>query len=356
MWHQVRKAGWFVRATNWEYWPMYLSNLPLLPIWLWFAVRARDAFFFSAVNPVIETGGLWGESKYNILRRIPSQYLPKTLFFAADRPREEVLSEIEAEGFTYPLIVKPDVGERGFLVARVEGRDELAAYLDQHRIDLIVQAYVPDPVEIAVLYHRFPGSREGKVTSVCLKETLKVRGDGVSTVAQLLEREERGRLQRERLERARPEFLDSVPDAGRVVEVEPIGNHSRGTMFLNGNHHIDAALTRIFDAVAQHMADIHYGRFDMRCRSIEDLRQGGAFRILEFNGIGGEPAHIYDPSYPIWRKYRDIYRHWRIIYQLYRRQAQHGMRGMSFREAWLRYKRYSHYKKQSGRPASGPGR
>ncbi|MEY3051582.1 MAG: hypothetical protein RLY31_1367 [Bacteroidota bacterium] len=334
--------------TNWEYWPMFLSNLPLVPIWLWFAIRAREAFFFSAVNPVIETGGLWGESKYNILRRIPAEHLPQTMFVPADRPREEVLSAIEAAGYTYPLIVKPDVGERGFLVARLESREELEGYLARYRLDLIVQEYVPGPLEIAVMYHRFPGERRGAVTSVCLKETLRVKGDGVTTVAGLLAKDPRGRLQRERLAQARPTLMSSVPEAGRVVEVEPIGNHSRGTKFLNGNHHIDAVLSGIFDGIACRMEDIHYGRFDIRCVSLEDLRAGRGFRILEFNGVGGEPAHIYDPSFPVLRKYRDIYRHWRIIYEIYRRQVRVGVRGMTFHEAWHQYKRYSHYKKRVG--------
>ncbi|HOZ87200.1 MAG TPA: hypothetical protein PL029_05545, partial [Bacteroidia bacterium] len=39
------------------------------------------------------------------------------------------------------------------------------------------------------------------------------------------------------------------------------------------------------------------GRYDIRCTSIEDLKKGNNFSILELNGSGAEPAHIYDPNF-----------------------------------------------------------
>lgn len=59
------------------------------------------------------------------------------------------------------------------------------------------------------------------------------------------------------------------------------------------------------------------------------LRSTGEFKAVEFNGIGAEPAHIYDPEYPVWKKYRDIYRHWRVIFEIYKIQAANGVEPMT---------------------------
>ena len=126
------------------------------------------------------------------------------------------------------------------------------------------------------------------------------------------------------------------------LELEPIGNHSRGTTFLNGNHFINEKLEAIFDEISNQMKGIHYGRFDMKCASSEAV-QNGHFKVLEYNGVAAEPAHIYDPAYPIWKKYRDIYRHWKIIYNIYKIQRLQGIkpdRFADFKKSWAVYSDY----------------
>jgi hypothetical protein len=323
---------------------MYVANLPLVFIWLWFALRARKLFFFTAVNPAIETGGAWGESKLDILKKIPASHLPLTVFIKKETSLKEVLSVLKKEGLSYPLIAKPNVGERGFLVSKIHQESDLEKYLSENPVDFLIQEFVTLPLELAVMHHRFPGEGKGKVTSICIKETLKVTGDGRSSIRELMKSSPRARLQLPRFETVFPEILKGVPAAGEVLELEPIGNHCRGTMFLNGNEHIDEALTAAFDEVAFQMEGIHYGRFDMKCTSIEDIRSGRGFKIMEYNGVTAEPAHIYDPSYPVWKKYRDVYRHWKIIFQIYCSQAAGGISCMSFGEALVSLKKYAAYK------------
>jgi hypothetical protein len=93
------------------------------------------------------------------------------------------------------------------------------------------------------------------------------------------------------------------------------------------------------------MEGIYYGRFDLKCSSVEDLKAGRGFMVMEYNGIGAEPAHIYDPAYPLLRKYLDIYRHWRIIFRIYKIQRRQGVQAMSVAEAIGRLKVYMAYKK-----------
>ncbi|MCC6724188.1 MAG: hypothetical protein IT258_06720 [Saprospiraceae bacterium] len=345
MGNSALKKTW-IKWSNWEYWPLWAANFPVVLIVAYFALRARRPFFFSAVNPAIETGGMWGESKFNILKRIPNSHIPPTIFVKQGTDFQLLIERMNDVGLTqWPVIAKPDVGERGLLVSKIKDEAQLREYLSTNPIDFLIQGFVDHPLELAVLCHRLPGSHQTAVTSICVKETLKVTGDGQSTIRQLMELSDRASLQIERFETEQPELMRRVLPEGKTMELEPIGNHCRGTMFLNGNRHIDPQLTQAFDSVLSQMDGIYYGRFDLKCRSIEDLRSTGEFKAVEFNGIGAEPAHIYDPAYPVWKKYRDIYRHWRRIYQIYKVQAANQVEPMSLKEGIERLKTYSSYKK-----------
>ncbi|MEO1433987.1 MAG: hypothetical protein AAFV80_00505, partial [Bacteroidota bacterium] len=332
---------------NWEYWPTTIVNIPVILYWLYFALRSGKLFFFSNTNPVIETGGVLGESKINILNRLPKSVLPITLFF---EPQElnaaQVLPAIQAAGLTYPIIVKPDVGERGFLVEKLKRESDVLAYIDQHKNPLIIQECIGYPMELSVLYYRMPESDTGTIASLCIKETLKLIGDGQQTIESLLLRNSRARLQFERLRNTKPELMDRILQLGETLEIEPIGNHARGTKFLNGNAHIDADLVAQFDAINLASEGMLYGRYDLKCQSIEDLKAGKNFKILEYNGVGGEPAHVYDPEYPLWKAYRDFYRCWRAIYQISRAQSRLGVKAMTISEGIRDLKKYMAYMKQ----------
>jgi hypothetical protein len=340
----TRFALFFHRLLHWEYWPWQIANLPVIACWLFYALRARSLFFFSAVNPTIETGGLFGESKINILRQIPEQYLPATLFFSGHTSVSEMVTTIRKHPVIgYPLIVKPNIGERGLLVEKIRSETELISYLTTYRIDLLIQEFIDYPIELAVMHHRFPGQSHGKVTSICMKETLKVTGDGRKTVRELMQQLPRARFQINRFEQQYPDLLNNIPKNDEVLELEPIGNHSRGTQFLNGNPLINERIHSVFNQIGQQMEQIHYGRFDIKCKSLELLEQGEEIKILEYNGVGAEPAHVYDPAIPVWKKYLDFFRHWRILYQIYRVQKNKRVRPMHWKEVrdhWNRYQTY----------------
>ena len=64
------------------------------------------------------------------------------------------------------------------------------------------------------------------------------------------------------------------------------------------------------------------------------------------NGIGAEPAHIYDPSYPLLDKHLDIYRHWQTIYRISTLQARQGFKSMGFVEGLKNLQTYFNNKKK----------
>ncbi len=339
-----RTSPFLIKLRSWEYWPAYIVNIPTVLFWLYFALRSRSLFFFSVVNPAIETGGVLGESKINILRAMPPHLVPATVFVHRDAMSwPSVQQELQQSSLRFPLIAKPNIGERGFLVQKLESVHELQRYFYRVQVDFMIQEYVDLPLEVSVLHHRTPDSEHGRITSLCYKETLKVVGDGQHTVKELMQQNPRAVLQRRRLEKESPELLGSKPALGMVVELEPIGNHCRGTKFLNGNGHITPQMQTHFDGISRQLQGIFYGRFDIKCRDWSSLESGRDLQILEFNGVASEPAHIYDPAYSLVRGYRDLFDHWKVIYRIAKIQRGKGVRPMGLREAVQRTRAYLGY-------------
>ena len=342
----MRKHPFFIKLLNWEYWPTYIVHAPTMFMWLWFAIRARALFFFTRANPVIETGGVLGESKINILNRIPDAFLPKTIFVEQGKvSKTEILQMLQEQDISYPIIAKPDIGERGFLVEKLSSEEDLSVYLKQISVNFLIQEFIAYPIELSILYYRLPSATTGFITSFCIKETLKITGDGHSTIEALMENYPRAVLQLARFRQKHPSLLANIPNKGEIIELEPIGNHSRGTTFLNGNHHIDKQLVAVFDTIGFQMENIYYGRFDLKCASIENLKKGKDIKILEFNGIGSEPAHIYHPGYSLIKAYKELWEHWKIIYQISEIQKKKGISSMGLKEWIIHHKQYLEYMK-----------
>lgn len=323
---------------------MWAANLPVYGMYAWFALRARHLFFFSNANPAIPLGGAVGESKTAILDLLPAHLKPKSVLFPIGTPSYEVERALSSVGISFPVVAKPDVGERGFLVEKLDDAAALRRHLERHRADFIVQEFLSQSMEASVLFYRFPDGRFG-ITSVCVKEFLQVTGDGISEVRHLMARVPRAAFQIERFEREQPDLLRQVPDAGQTLLLEPIGNHIRGTKFLNANHLIDTELEHAFEQICVAIDGVHFGRFDLKCTSVEALRRT-EIKVMELNGVFAEPAHVFDPNHGAWRAYRDYYRHWRLLFDLHRAQLRCGIKPTPHRAAFRFLREYFRYKKR----------
>ncbi len=331
------------RWTHWEYWPSNLAIFPVVLYYLWLAMRARRLFFFSNINPKIPLGGVAGESKMDILKMLPAEILPKSLFFEKGKSTEKLTEKLASSGIFFPIVAKPDIGERGFLVKICQNENELREHIEKYPADFILQEFLEMPEEFTVLFHHFPNGNFG-VTSICQKEMLAVVGDGKSTVRELMMRVPRAAFQLKRFENDFQKLLEKVPAAGEKLVLERIGNHIRGTAFLNANHLIDKELTKNFRQICLKMEGIRYGRFDLKSESAAALKMG-QIKVMELNGVLGEPAHIYDPNFGAARAYRDYFRHWRIIFELHRAQKKAGVESASVGEAVRILRGYFRYKK-----------
>jgi len=311
---RIANSPFLIKLLNWEYWstgafywPMYIYG-PLL------AIRARHFCFFTAANPGIKSGGLGVESKYETIIKIPEIYRPKTILIVSKTPFPEVLSAIEKVGIPFPLIAKPEIGFRGLLVKKVKTSACLKEYLEKYDINFLVQEFVDYPLEVGVLYYRLPDQATGSITSVTLKEFLHVYGDGRSTVKELVHQSPRALLQWDRIKKNYPHLLDKVPAPEEKVVLGAVGNHCKGTRFINGNHLIDDDLIRTFDRISSQIPGVNYVRFHIRFASMQSLKAGREFKILEINGVCSEPTHIYDPDHiSYFGALKAILKHWSLI-------------------------------------------
>ncbi len=284
-------------------------------------------------------GGMFGESKYEVLKKIPSQYLPKTILIKEKPSKQDVLTAISENGFIMPVIFKPDLGERGFMVNKIKSESDIDHYLSKLQVSFLVQEFVDLPLEFGVFYTRFPQDDKGKVTSIVMKEMLHVLGDGSSTLQELILKKDRSKLQWDNLKTIYKDHLQEVVEKGKVFELVSIGNHCLGTMFLDGGYLINAKLSETFDHISKQIDGFYFGRYDLRCNSIEDLYQGNV-KVMELNGCGAEPAHIYQPGYSLTKAIGVLFTHWRNIFVIARENIKRGATYTTIKEGKVYYKKF----------------
>lgn len=328
----LKNKKFFIRLFNWEFWPMYLVYIPLYLYYVWLAIKARNLWFWSASNPGIETGGMLGESKMDIFNIIPAHLKPTTLLIKPGTSLNIVLGFLSENKLSYPLICKPDRGERGFQVAKVNNEQELNVYILKNKVDYIIQSFCDFKLELGVFYCRYPWEEKGKVFSVVKKEFLHITGDGKSTMRELISKNKRAVLQWEKLNTQFGSLMNNIPVTGEELELEPIGNHVKGTKFLNGNYMIDSTLNEVFDKITNQIPGVYFCRYDLRTTCEEDLKAEKNIFIVELNGVGAEPAHIYDPDYKLIHAWRDLIRQWRMVYKISVYNYKHGVKYMTTKE------------------------
>ncbi len=307
----------FHKLTHWEHWPSYMFYLPNIPYSFYLAIKARNPVFFTATNPGIKNSGDGMESKYKTIQMIPEAYRPKTVLVKTGTDFKKILKKIQLEGIEFPLIAKPDIGFRGLLVKKINSENELKKYFQCNPIAIIIQEFISYPKECGIFYYRMPNEKSGTITSITLKKFLKVVGDGDKTLSELIIANKRACLYLDILQNIHGKKLASIPKKGKEIVLTVIGNHSKGTEFIDGNHLINQQLTEVIDDISNQIEGWFYGRLDIKYESIEKLMNKSNFKILEINGIISEPTHIYDASK---NSYFDaviaIKNHWKIIFQI----------------------------------------
>jgi hypothetical protein len=334
----AQKPSFWEKLTNWELWPATALYAPLSPFWAWYSLRARSFWWFTPSNPTIPFGGYEGERKTDVYAQMPKGVYPRTILAKPDEDFEAVKNRVAEAGFAYPFIVKPDIGRKGLLFRKIDTEAQLLDYHNYCPMDYLVQDLVDLPMELGVFYVRHPSQQKGQITGIILREALEVWGDGRSTLRELIERHPQASKRAEEMCRKHEDKVDWVPaDRERYVLSYAI-NRSRGARLRNLTHEADAELADFFDRISLHSGAFFWGRYDVKCTSIADLKQGKNYAILEYNGAGASPSHIYHCGMTLWQAYAELLRHWRLLYQVSAWNNAHGHPYWPFWEG-LRYLR-----------------
>ncbi|MFN5335108.1 MAG: hypothetical protein ACK5BV_07985 [Bacteroidota bacterium] len=336
------------QLTNWELWPFKVVYFPISFVWLWYMMKSRAVWFFTPSNPTLSFGGFEGEGKKEMYEQLPSHLIPKTMYVESDEDFGKVIFTLNTMGFRYPIVVKPDVGMKGILFRKIDTEEQLLEYHKKIPVTYIIQELIDLPLEVSVFYYRYPDSPKGKVSGFFAKELLHVIGNGTDSVHALIQQHPRARFREDELKRKHGHVFQHVLANGEKFYLSYAGNHNRGARFISLKNEIDDALHQVFDDLNKHVPHFYYGRYDIKTLSVEDLKAGRNYYILEYNGSGAEPNHIYDAGLTLWEAYREILHHWKVLYEISKYNHKNGYPYWSFKKGvdFLRQSN-AHFKKLS---------
>ena len=260
-----------LRRRHWR--AKWLVYLPLALYIAWLMLRYRSATLYTAANPGIPTGGMTGESKSAILHKLSSvagAVAPFVLVAAELAPRERLRRAREwmaRQRVAFPVVVKPDVGERGRGVKVVADRRELRRRLVRAREALIVQRFA-DGEEFGVYYRRLPGEPQGRIVSIA-----------------------------------------------QTSYFEPNAFDTHDALFMDQRRLATSMLEERIEELSRAHPGFFVGRFDVCARSAEELSRG-EFEVLELNGVSSEPTYIYDRATTLPEALRALTLQWSAAFEI----------------------------------------
>ncbi len=322
-----------------EFWPGWLFYAPVVAFWIIKSIRYGSITLPTLANPRIDAGGLCGESKNGILdlagpvaRQWIASFAAVTTSGHNDGNDLALARAAMAKaGLDYPLVAKPDMSCNGVGVRIVRDDAQLATYLAEfpRATALQLQTYVPYEGEAGIFYIRHPDEAVGRITSVTLKFPPTVMGDGKSTVRALVAADARLNAVSNLILPKIGAKAEHVPASGETVRLVFVGNHCRGSTFKDGQDIVTPALSARIDEIAKDMPELHFSRIDLRYESLEDLRTGKNFKIIELNGSGSEATHIWDPQMTIRQAYAAQFFHYGESFRIGAALRKRGLRPLS---------------------------
>lgn len=304
------------RLSNWELWPFKLIYAPIAPLWLWYAAKAKALWWFSSANPTLTFAGFDGEGKKEMYDQLPQHLYPLTIYVQPNLSFEDVKKAVAEKGLTYPLCVKPEVGLKGLLFRKVDNEEKLRIYHERVPVDYLIQPLIELPLEVSVFYYRHPNQQRGVISGFIQKDMMHVYGDGKQSLLELITQHPKAKYRLEEMRIKHEQCLNSIIPAGEKYILTHAANLNRGARFTNLHSLIDEKLLALFDPLSHH-CQWHYGRYDLKCNSMEELKEG-KFIVLEFNGAGAEPNHVYNAGYSWPGALKVFAHHWKMLYQIAR--------------------------------------
>ena len=221
---------------------------------------------------------------------------------------------------------------QGILFRKIDDAAELQQYHSKMPVEYIIQQLVSFPMEVSVFYIRHPNAPKGRITGFLHKIPMQVTGNGTDTLGGLISKHPKGSKRIDELKARHGLQWNNILAVGERYMLSYAANHNRGAQFLDLSEEIDDKLVSVFDNISHSINDFFYGRYDIMCKSIEDLKAGKNFSILEYNGCGAEPNHFYDTGYSLTGAYREILMHWKCLFEISEFNRKSGIKPWPYRK------------------------
>ena len=235
---------------------------------------------------------------------------------------------MQQQDLTFPVVIKPDVGQRGNGVFIPHNENELKNALETIKRNTIIQEYAAGS-EFGVFYYRYPGNSRGQIFSITDKRLISLTGDGTHTLEELILLDKRAIcLAPYHLEQHGDERYE-IPDEGEKIQLVEVGTHARGALFLDGSHLKTPELLDVLDHISREAGGYFFGRFDIRVPSEDHLKRGEDISIIEINGVTSEATSIYDPGNSFWDAQKTLMKQWRIAYDIGEANRKRGVKPSS---------------------------
>lgn len=313
----ISLSPFWKRLFYFEFWPFYVLYIPAYFYWFYLALKAKHPTYFTTVNPLMNNSGALRSSKYHYLNKLPKKWIPITFKFAKGERAKRILEALKAQKLDFPLILKPDCGERGKGVYKIDSEshfmDTMPAVIHN---EMLVQSFCDFPQEAGILFYKTPEGEKSAITSITTKSFCTLNGNGWATIGELLSKNERVHHRLHTLKTKFSKDWNRVLAVDEQFLIEPIGSHNLGTSFFDSTDLNSPALEALVSNWCNQLPGLYYGRFDIKFKNWNDLLKGENFKIIEINGVNAEPTHIYSPKYKLIKAYRDIFFHMDIIYEI----------------------------------------
>jgi membrane protein DedA with SNARE-associated domain len=334
------------RWLQWEFWPARLFYLPIGVNYVRLGLKYRGFNLPTIANPGMYTGGLVGESKFATLQQLsrtaPGFTVRSGLITQSERGArlEQFQRLVDEHALSLPLVLKPDIAQRGSGFKLVRAWQDAEEYLAQVGSDIVVQEYAPGPSEAGVFYYRFPHEPKGRIFAITEKIFPAIVGDGVLSVEQLILADPRASIVAKTYLQRHRAIRGKVLGANESLKLVEAGNHCQGCIFRDGMHLWSQALEDRIDQISQNVPGFFIGRYDLRYASDADIKRGENFKILELNGASSEATSIYDSRNSIFRAYATLFRQWDLVFAIGAANRALGHRPATLallREEWRKY-------------------
>lgn len=327
------------KYRRWEFWPGYIFDIPVYIYLIYVIIKARHVGFFSNVNPSMILSGATWYSKYDDVEKFDEDVFPKTILVKEWNDTTYTETKMKEKNIHYPCIAKPTLGRTGRDVKKIHNQHQLKNYVEHMHEDILIQEYIDDPLEFGIFYYRIPWENAWHITWVVEKKFMFLHGNGKDTFEKLVYNHPRAKYYYQQFEKEYANKRTNILADGEKFQLNYIGNHCRWSTFYDVSSIITPKLEGIIDNMSKKIEWFYFGRYDIKTKSVEALYQW-QFKIIELNGMGSLPTHIYDPKYSLRNAYKTLFHHRDIAYRISKENKKRGHAFASYKDMHKIVKKY----------------